>query len=48
MAEASFNEEDEEFVTAKTNFLLAGCRGFAGNLSDGLKQSTNRYKMNLT
>ena len=28
--------EDEEFVMAKTDFLLAVCRGLAGNLPAGL------------
>ena len=30
-------EKDEEFVIAKTDFLLAVCRGFAGNLPADLR-----------
>ena len=31
--------EDEEFVITKTDFLLAVCRGFAGNLPADLRHT---------
>ena len=31
--------EDEEFVIAKTDFLLAVCRSFAGNLPADLRHT---------
>ena len=34
--------EDEEFVIAKTDFLLAVCRGFAGNLPTDLRHTLVR------
>ena len=34
--------EDEEFVIAKTDFLLAVCRGLAGNLPADLRYTFDR------
>ena len=31
--------KDEEFVIAKTDFLLAVCKGFAGNLPADLRHT---------